>query len=241
MRNKCWLAVALAVGLTLAGCATTGGGANEKVALSSSASAAAKTAITAAETANTAAKTAGFEWFWKDKAASDHLQDAIKAANSGDDKTALKLAQQVEQAGIQGQAQAEVAKTAGPRFAKASAPAQAAAKPVKAEKKSAKAESKADSKQAKAEPKAADTATAAKPSGNGSKVYKSTCASCHDAGIAGSPKLGDKAAWGSRIAAGGLYANALNGKGAMPAKGGNASLSEADVKAAVDYMAAQGK
>jgi cytochrome c5 len=53
--------------------------------------------------------------------------------------------------------------------------------------------------------------------------------------------LGDKAAWGPRIAAGNLYASALKGKGAMPAKGGNAALSDSDVKAAVDYMSAQGK
>lgn len=224
MRHKCWLAVALVIGL--AGCATTGGNPDEKVALSSGAKPETKAAITAAETANTAAVAAGYEWFWKDKPASKHLQDAIKAANSGDDKAAVKLAKEVEVAGIQGQAQAEAAKTAAPRFAKASAPAKAAAKPVKVSAKTA--DTKAET-------------PAANPSGNGSKVYKSTCSSCHDTGVAGSPKLGDKAAWAPRIAAANLYANALKGKGAMPAKGGNASLSDADVKAAVDYMASQGK
>ena len=56
-------------------------------------------------------------------------------------------------------------------------------------------------------------------------------------------KLGDKAAWEPRIAQGkdAMYASALNGKGAMPAKGGRADLSDDAVKAAVDYMVAQSK
>jgi cytochrome c5 len=62
-------------------------------------------------------------------------------------------------------------------------------------------------------------------------------------GAAGSPKLGDKAAWEPRIAQGkdALYASVLKGKGAMPAKGGRADLSDEAVKAAVDYMVAQSK
>jgi cytochrome c5 len=74
---------------------------------------------------------------------------------------------------------------------------------------------------------------------DGKKIYDTACAACHAAGIAGAPKFGDKAAWVSRLATGAdaLYASALKGKAAMPAKGGNASLADADVKAAVDYMA----
>jgi cytochrome c5 len=87
---------------------------------------------------------------------------------------------------------------------------------------------------------AADNANATGPvaTEQGEKIYKSLCFSCHDMGIAGSPKLGDKEAWTARIATGmdALYASSINGKGAMPAKGGNPSLSEEDVKAAVDYM-----
>ena len=66
---------------------------------------------------------------------------------------------------------------------------------------------------------------------------------CHAAGVAGAPKLTDKAAWAPRIAQGkdALYSSSLKGKGAMPAKGGNPSLSDADVKAAVDYMVGQTK
>lgn len=66
---------------------------------------------------------------------------------------------------------------------------------------------------------------------------------CHAAGVAGAPKPGDKADWGPRIAQGKdtLYKHAIEGftgaKGMMPAKGGAANLSDADVKAAVDYMA----
>ena len=78
----------------------------------------------------------------------------------------------------------------------------------------------------------------------GKKVYNSTCAMCHSAGVAGAPKPGDKADWGPRIAQGNdtLYKHALEGfngaKGAMPARGGNAALKDEDVKAAVDYMVA---
>ncbi|WP_310567231.1 c-type cytochrome [Hydrogenophaga sp.] len=78
----------------------------------------------------------------------------------------------------------------------------------------------------------------------GKKVYGSTCSMCHAAGVAGAPKPGDKADWGPRIAQGNdtLYKHALEGftgaKGMMPARGGGASLSDEDVKAAVDHMVA---
>ena len=77
----------------------------------------------------------------------------------------------------------------------------------------------------------------------GEQVYRQSCAVCHATGVAGAPKTGDKAAWAPRLARGmdALYTSAINGKGAMPAKGGNPSLSDADVKASVDYMAAQSR
>ena len=74
----------------------------------------------------------------------------------------------------------------------------------------------------------------------GADVYKKACAACHDQGIAGAPKTGDKAAWAPRIKQGkeALYTVGIKGKPgtAMMAKGGAASLSDADVKASVDYM-----
>lgn len=90
--------------------------AKDKVALKEGADADVKAAIEAAETANSAAKKAGYEWFWKDKPASDHLQDAIKAANDGKKEDAIKLAKKVEAAGNAGIKQAEVAKTTTPRI-----------------------------------------------------------------------------------------------------------------------------
>ena len=91
-------------------------------------------------------------------------------------------------------------------------------------------------------PPAAPAKTAA-AAGGGKTTYDSVCAVCHGAGVAGAPKFGDKAAWGARAKAGkeALYASALKGKGAMPPKGGNPSLADADVKAAVDHMLAAAK
>jgi c(7)-type cytochrome triheme protein len=78
----------------------------------------------------------------------------------------------------------------------------------------------------------------------GKDLYAKTCAVCHAAGVAGAPRLGNAADWQPRIAAGTtrLYASALQGtpKG-MPAKGGNTAASDADVRAAVDFMLASVK
>lgn len=82
---------------------------------------------------------------------------------------------------------------------------------------------------------------------SGEQTFKATCSVCHLTGVAGAPKFGDKAAWKDRIAKGKetLYEHALKGfqgnVGFMPAKGGNAALSDADVKAAVDYMVSAAK
>lgn len=81
----------------------------------------------------------------------------------------------------------------------------------------------------------------------GKSVYGKTCAMCHAAGVAGAPKPGDKADWAPRIAQGNdtLYKHALEGftgaKGMMPPRGTGTSLSDDEVKAAVDYMVAQSR
>ena len=78
--------------------------------------------------------------------------------------------------------------------------------------------------------------------GQGAELFKKTCAMCHQTGVAGAPKLGDKADWGPRIAQGKdtLYKHATEGfngnKGAMPAKGGNPALKDDEIKTIVDFM-----
>jgi cytochrome c5 len=78
---------------------------------------------------------------------------------------------------------------------------------------------------------------------SGKDVYEASCVACHASGAAGAPKLEDKAAWAPRLKTGAatLHTSALKGKGAMPAKGGNAALSDADVTAAVDFMMSKAK
>jgi cytochrome c5 len=87
---------------------------------------------------------------------------------------------------------------------------------------------------------AAPAAPAAAAATAGKALYDTACMVCHAAGVAGAPKLGDKAGWAPRMAGGkdALYAAVLKGKGAMPARGTAMSASDADIKAAVDYMLA---
>ena len=78
---------------------------------------------------------------------------------------------------------------------------------------------------------------------DGKATYDGACFACHSTGAAGSPKFGDKAVWAPRIAKGMdlLTKHAIEGfkgdTGFMPAKGGRSDLSDADVQAAVEYMA----
>ncbi len=96
-----------------------------------------------------------------------------------------------------------------------------------------------------AEVKAAEpVATAAAPAPaaagkSGEEVYKAVCSMCHAAGLMNAPKFGDKAQWEPRIKQGydTLVTNATKGIRAMPAKGGNPGLSDAEVAGAVKYMA----
>ena len=95
---------------------------------------------------------------------------------------------------------------------------------------------------APAEAKAEDKGAAAPAAGaDGKKVFEATCQACHGGAVPGIPGIGKKDEWASRIKQGKetLHKHALEGFNAMPAKGGNAGLSDDEVKAAVDYMANQ--
>lgn len=72
----------------------------------------------------------------------------------------------------------------------------------------------------------------------GEKAYRGACFACHDSGAAGAPILGDRAAWSSRLGAGydAMLSSAINGKGAMPPKGGAAYLSDGEVGNIVAFM-----
>ena len=76
----------------------------------------------------------------------------------------------------------------------------------------------------------------------GKKLYEAACAACHNAGIAGSPKFGDKTAWAPRLKLGvdALTASVIKGKNAMPPKGGSQGT-DAEIKQAVVYMLAAAK
>jgi cytochrome c5 len=72
----------------------------------------------------------------------------------------------------------------------------------------------------------------------GKQTYDTVCFACHATGLMNSPKFGDKDAWAPHLSKGKdtLYEHALKGFNQMPAKGGNAALSDDAVKMAVDYM-----
>jgi len=74
----------------------------------------------------------------------------------------------------------------------------------------------------------------------GEQVNEKLCAGCHVAGVMGAPKENDKAAWAARKAAAGgvdgLVASAIKGKNAMPAKGGDPSLTEDEIRGAVEVI-----
>jgi len=82
---------------------------------------------------------------------------------------------------------------------------------------------------------------------DGKTIFGNLCKTCHENAATGAPLLTDKAGWAPRLAQGvdTLFTHAINGftgaKGMMPAKGGNASLTDAQVKATVQWMIAQAK
>jgi cytochrome c5 len=78
---------------------------------------------------------------------------------------------------------------------------------------------------------------------DGKAVYDKICFACHAQSVAGSPKLGDKAAWAPRIKQGmdTLVQSVIKGKGAMPPKAGNPALTDAEIRSAIDFMVSQSK
>jgi len=133
---------------------------------------------------------------------------------------------------------AYMANAGGAKFAEPAAPAGAATPAAET------AAAPAPSPTPAAEPAPAPAALAAAApvvaaAGNGEALYKQACQVCHAAGVAGAPKFGDKTAWAARLPAGidALYASVAKGKGAMPPRGGS-QASDADLRAAVEFMAA---
>lgn len=131
---------------------------------------------------------------------------------------------------------AYMANTAGGKFAEPQRPATTAAAPAAAVPVVATAVAAPATAAAAPAPAAAPAATQVAGAG-GEALYKQACAVCHSTGVANAPKLGDKAAWAPRINQGlpQLVQTVVTGKGAMPPKGG-ANASEADLRAAVQYM-----
>ena len=132
---------------------------------------------------------------------------------------------------------------AGGKFAEPAAPAAAGAAPAAAATAPAPAApaavvAAAPAAVAAPAPAPAAVATKVADAGNaGEALYKQACMACHAAGVAGSPKFGDKAAWEPRIKTGldMLTTSVIKGKGAMPPKGGSAA-SDAEIRTAVEYM-----
>ena len=140
---------------------------------------------------------------------------------------------------------AYMANAAGAKFSEPAAPAAAGAAPAAAEAAPAAPATPvtAAAPAAEAAPAAAAPVAAAAAAGAGEALYKQACQVCHAAGVAGAPKFGDKAAWSARLPAGidALYNSVAKGKGAMPPRGGAAQASDADLRAAVEFMAAAAK
>lgn len=92
-------------------------------------------------------------------------------------------------------------------------------------------------------PAAGSGAGAAAPAAarSGEQVYNTACMACHSTGVAGAPKVGDKAAWEARAQKGidGLLSTAINGLNAMPPRGTCADCSDEELQAAIEHMLTQ--
>ncbi|MDZ7840343.1 MAG: c-type cytochrome [Gammaproteobacteria bacterium] len=165
------------------------------------------------------------------KAAVDHMVDAVSEA--AESEAAESEAAESEAA----ESEAAESEAAESEAAESEAAESEAAESEAAESEAAESEA--------AETEAAETEAAESDVAAGKTVYESSCVACHASGVAGAPRLGEADAWSERIAQGmeTLYRHSIEGfqgdSGMMPPKGGNTSLSDDEVKAAVDYMVQQ--
>ena len=72
----------------------------------------------------------------------------------------------------------------------------------------------------------------------GEQIVQAQCAKCHQTGVSGAPKIGDRDAWAPRLRRGVdfLVRSAINGHGPMPARGGVADLTDSELRGAIVYM-----
>jgi len=89
-----------------------------------------------------------------------------------------------------------------------------------------------------AAPAAAQVAVAGSAVRSGEEIVKQVCSSCHESGKGGAPRIGDRAAWSKRVSHGvdAVTDSAIHGHTGMPARGGMASLTDPEMRAAVLYM-----
>lgn len=182
--------------------------------------------------------------------AANRITGAANEARGEDPRERALVAERIAPVGqVKVAGQPAPAKQSAPAAPKAAEPAAPAAAPTAASgmmeqaaeavKEAGQAVSQAAESAAAAVAGAVAQAPAGEPDlAKGKSIYSTACFACHMTGAAGAPKLDDKAAWAPRIAQGmdALVASSINGKGAMPPKGGRADLSDADVRAAVAYM-----
>ena len=184
---------------------------------------------------------------WAPRIATGHealLASALKgkgamAAQGGGDFSDLEIDRAVVYLANQGGAKFEVLKTLAPP-AGAAGPASSTPAVAAAAVAMATAAATPASPPPAAAPTPATTTTVAAAAASADAppaLYAQICQACHAISIAGSPKLGDKAAWAPRIGQGidALVATVVKGKGAMPPKGGSAA-SEAEIRSVVTYM-----
>ena len=76
------------------------------------------------------------------------------------------------------------------------------------------------------------------PLRTGVEIVAARCHDCHETGVGGAPKIGDQAAWAPRLSHGidALVRSAINGHGGMPARGGMANVTDAELRSAIQFM-----